>query len=118
MLVKKLRTIVTAMMAAMIGFPGAIIAQSGQAADGFDRTHLPISEPDPKHYTELDVRDTQPPPRWEVTPPEGAPNVLIILVDDLGFGATSTFGGPIPTPTLDQLAEGGLRYNNFHTTSL
>ncbi len=102
--------------ALLIGLPGMALAQSGQVE--FDRTTLPISQPDPRHYTELDVRNTEPPPRWEVTPPEGAPNVLIILVDDLGFGATSTFGGPIPTPTLDQLAQGGLRFNNFHTTSL
>lgn len=54
----------------------------------------------------------------EVTAPKGAPNVLIILTDDVGFGATSTFGGPIPTPTFDRIANGGLRYNRFHTTAL
>jgi arylsulfatase len=106
-------------LAAVAGIPGMVLAQAAvhQSPD-FDRTHLPISEPDPPHYTELDVRNTQPPPRWEVTAPPGAPNILIILVDDLGFGATSTFGGPIPTPTLDKLAQSGLRYNNFHTTAL
>lgn len=50
--------------------------------------------------------------------PRGAPNVLIVLTDDVGFGASSTFGGPIPTPTFDALAEQGLRYNRFHTTAL
>tara|TARA_R110000772_G_scaffold148001_1_gene258436 strand:+ start:17623 stop:19998 length:2376 start_codon:yes stop_codon:yes gene_type:complete len=106
-------------VATALSVPGLTIALPGQAANGdFDRTKLPISEPDPKHYTELDVRDTQPPPRWNVTAPEGAPNVVIVLIDDLGFGATSTFGGPIPTPALDQLAQEGLRYNNFHTTAL
>lgn len=50
--------------------------------------------------------------------PEGAPNVLIILLDDVGFGQTSTFGGPVPTPTLEKLARNGLRYNRFHTTAL
>jgi len=54
----------------------------------------------------------------EARAPEGAPNVLLILTDDVGFGATSTFGGPIPTPTFDRLAAAGLRYNNFHTTAL
>jgi hypothetical protein len=49
---------------------------------------------------------------------KGAPNVVIVLIDDLGFGATSTFGGPIPTPTLDRPGQDGLRYNNFHTTAL
>jgi arylsulfatase len=52
------------------------------------------------------------------TAPEGAPNVLLVLIDDAGFGATSTFGGPCNTPTLDHLAANGLRYNRFHTTSL
>src|SRR5262247_2473013 len=50
--------------------------------------------------------------------PKGAPNVLLILTDDVGFGASSTFGGPIPTPTFDRLAKAGLRYNTFHTTAL
>ncbi|MCA9876388.1 MAG: arylsulfatase, partial [Thermomicrobiales bacterium] len=51
-------------------------------------------------------------------PPEGAPNVLVILLDDAGFAASSTFGGPIPTPTAERLAEGGLKFNRFHTTGL
>ena len=50
--------------------------------------------------------------------PKGAPNVLLVLTDDVGFGASSAFGGPIPTPTLDRLARSGLRYNQFHTTAL
>ena len=49
---------------------------------------------------------------------QGAPNVVIVLIDDIGFGGPSTFGGPIRTPTMDQLAAGGLRFNNFHTTAL
>jgi len=53
-----------------------------------------------------------------VEAPEGAPNVLLILTDDVGFGASSTFGGPVQTPTLQQLADSGLRYNTFHTTAL
>ena len=54
----------------------------------------------------------------EVTAPKGAPNILLILTDDVGFGASSTFGGPIPTPTMDRLAKAGLRYTQFHTTAL
>src|SRR5262245_4838020 len=50
--------------------------------------------------------------------PKDAPNVLLILTDDVGFGASSTFGGPIPTPSYDKLAKAGLRYNMFHTTAL
>src|SRR5512145_1014715 len=80
-----------------------------------DRTVLPLAEPKPPTFSELDVRNTQPPPRFEVKAPEGAPNVLIVLIDDIGFGGPSTFGGPIRTPTLDALAQKGLRYNNFHT---
>ena len=54
----------------------------------------------------------------EVAAPKGAPNILLILTDDVGFGASSTFGGPIPTTTMDQLAQNGLRYTQFHTTAL
>jgi arylsulfatase len=54
----------------------------------------------------------------EVEAPQGAPNILVILTDDVGFGASSTFGGPIPTTTLDRLARNGLRYTQFHTTAL
>ena len=53
-----------------------------------------------------------------VTAPKGAPNVLLIMTDDTGFGATSTFGGPIPTPNFDRVAKNGLKYNHFHTTAL
>jgi arylsulfatase A-like enzyme len=53
-----------------------------------------------------------------ITAPKDAPNVLLIMTDDVGFGASSTFGGPIPTPTYDKLAKAGLRYNTFHTTAL
>lgn len=83
-----------------------------------DRSTLPIAEPKRPVYTEIDARKVTPPPRFEVKAPAGAPNVVIVLIDDLGFGAPSTFGGPIGTPTLDQLAGNGLRFNNFHTTAL
>ena len=53
-----------------------------------------------------------------VCPPAGAPNVVVVLLDDVGFGAASTFGGPVPTPALDRVAGAGLRYNQFHTTAL
>src|SRR6476620_9980640 len=52
------------------------------------------------------------------TPPAGAPNVLMVLIDDAGFGNPSTFGGPIQTPNYTRMAEGGLRYNRFHVTAL
>jgi len=83
-----------------------------------DRTALPIKEPVRPVYTELDVRDATAPERFEVKAPEGAPNVLIILIDDMGFGVPEAFGGPVPMPTLDRLAQDGLRYSRFHTTAL
>jgi arylsulfatase A-like enzyme len=83
-----------------------------------DRTVLPIAEPSPREYSVLDVHDATPPPVFEVKAPQGAPNVMIVLVDDLGFAGTSTFGGPVGTPTFDRMAEEGIRYNNFHTTAV
>jgi arylsulfatase A-like enzyme len=88
------------------------------AQETLDRTALPIAEPKPPTYSELDARKAKPPARFEVKAPKGAPNVVIVLIDDIGFGGPSTFGGPIRTPTMDQLAQGGLRFNNFHTTAL
>jgi arylsulfatase len=83
-----------------------------------DRTTLPIHEPRYPHSTVLNVRNAVPPPRFEVKPPAGAPNVLIVLIDDMGFGQSSAFGGPINMPTVERLAQDGLRFNNFHTTAL
>jgi arylsulfatase A-like enzyme len=85
---------------------------------GIDRTVLPIAEPIRQPVKELDARNAKAPARWEVKPPEGAPNVVIVLIDDIGFGHSSAFGGPINMPTLEKLANNGLRYNRFHTTSL
>lgn len=94
--------------------------QAKQATNGdeFDRTSLPIKEPARQTYTELDVRNATAPPRFHVTAPKGAPNVVVILIDDMGFGVTDAFGGPVTTPNIDNLADNGLKYNRFHTTSL
>lgn len=83
-----------------------------------DRSVLPIPEPQYPHSTVFDARNATPPPRFEVKAPVGAPNVLIVLIDDMGFGQSSAFGGPISMPTVDRLANEGLRYNEFHTTAL
>jgi arylsulfatase A-like enzyme len=83
-----------------------------------DRTFLPIREPARQTYKELDVRNATAPPRFNVTAPKGAPNVVVILIDDMGFGVSEAFGGPITTPTMDKLADNGLKYNRFHTTAL
>jgi len=96
---------------------GLTSAAWGQGA-ALDRTVLPIAEPNYPHSTVLDARDAKPPPRFEVKAPAGAPNVLMVLVDDMGFGMPSAFGGPVHMPTADRLAAEGLRYNEFHTTAL
>jgi arylsulfatase len=89
------------------------------AADGgLDRTVLPIHEPAPATIKELDARNAKAPPRFEVKAPEGAPNVVIVMIDDFGFGASNSFGGPVNMPTLEKMASAGLRYNRFHTTAL
>lgn len=80
-----------------------------------DRTVLPLAEPARPTSRTLDVRNATPPPRFEVKAPAGAPNVLLILIDDLGFAGTSAFGGSISTPSFDKIAKEGIIYNNFHT---
>jgi hypothetical protein len=78
--------------------------------DRHARTMLPIPDRPSFGLTTYDAKDpdTAYPPIEPLLPPDGAPNVLIILLDDVGFGASSTFGGPCRTPTADRLAEGGL----------
>jgi arylsulfatase len=79
-----------------------------------------LPPPDPKFGGVIKERASESTPWWapRVVPPKGAPNVLLIMTDDQGFGAPSTFGGVIPTPTMDRIARDGLRYTNFHSTSL
>jgi arylsulfatase len=83
-----------------------------------DRTVLPIPEPKVPDSTVFNARNATPPPRFQVKAPDGAPNVLIVLIDDMGFGMSEAFGGPIHMPTVTRLANDGLRYNEFHTTAL
>src|SRR5262245_60763631 len=84
------------------------------------RTILPIPDPPRTGLITYDAKDpdTKYPPIEQLRPPKGAPNVLVILVDDAGFGAASVFGGPCQTPAAERLAAGGLKYNRFHTTAL
>lgn len=88
--------------------------------DAHARTMLPIPDRQAPGLTTYDAKDpdTSYPPIEPLLPPEGAPNVLVILLDDVGFGASSAFGGPCATPTAERLAAGGLRFNRFHTTAL
>ena len=111
--------VVTLALAIALHSTAAKSAPAPAAAPGtLDRTHLPVAEPKYATSTVLDARDAKAPPRFEVRPPKGAPNVVIVLLDDIGFGQSSAFGGPCRMPNLDRLAADGLRYNNFHTTSL
>jgi len=113
---RALRTaLLTSVTVLSLCIPNASAQQPGNA---LDRTILPIPEPTQKPITVLDARDAKAPPRFDVKSPTGAPNVVIILLDDFGFGHSSTFGGPIPMPNLERLAANGLKYNRFHTTAL
>ena len=79
-------------------------------ADGdVDRTVLPIKEPSYPDDTTLDARNAKAPARFEVKAPPKAPNVVIVLIDDQGFGVSSAFGGPVNEPALDKLASNGLK---------
>src|SRR5262245_12071553 len=115
----------TVLTALGIAFTLAVIAGCGESqsqtskpAYVLDRTSLPIAEPKYPAVTELDARKVTPPPHFQITAPPGAPNVLIVLIDDMGFGMSSAFGGPVSMPNAERLASVGLRYNHFHTTSL
>jgi sulfatase-like protein len=108
----------TAWLSILIVSAIACTAPSVSAQDAPDRMVLPLAEPSYPPITELDVRRATPPPRFEVKAPDRAPNVLVILLDNLGYGATRPFGGVIEMPTLERLAKEGLIYNNFHTAPL
>lgn len=88
--------------------------------DTVNRTHLPIPSKPRSGLITYDAKDPDCafPPIEQLRPPAGAPNVLLILLDDVGFGASSAFGGPCQTPVAERLAAGGLKYNRFHTTAL
>src|SRR5262245_8600921 len=90
------------------------------AIQGVDRRVLPIPDPPRSSPEVFDAKDPQAvfPPIESLRPPDRAPNVLLVLLDDVGFGASSAFGGPCATPTAERLAAGGLRFNRFHTTAL
>jgi arylsulfatase len=95
------------------GTPG-----SPTATETIDGRHIP---PAPSKFGgEVNANASESKPYWppRVVPPKGAPNVLLIMTDDVGFGAPSTFGGVIPTPSLDRVAKMGLRYTMFNSTAL
>jgi arylsulfatase A-like enzyme len=94
----------------VLGSPGATTTIDGKQ----------LPPPEPKFGGEIKEKASESKAWWapRIVPPKGAPNVLLIMTDDAGFAAPSTFGGVIPTPALDRIAKNGLRYTNFHSTSL
>ena len=109
---------VCAIAAAMLCSCTTAPKPAAQPSAELDRSVLPIQEPTYPAVTELDARNAKAPARFEVTAPKKAPNVVVVLIDDIGFGHSSAFGGPIQMPTLERLAAKGLKYNRFHTTAL
>ena len=99
---------------------GATNGRGASGTDGVQRGVLPIPDRQAVGITTYDAKDpnTKYPPIAPLRPPAGAPNVLVVLLDDVGFGASSAFGGPCHTPTAERLAAGGLKYTRFHTTAL
>ncbi len=104
---------VSALAQQVTGVPG-----SPEATTTIDGKQLP--PPAPEFGGVIKERASESTPWWppRVEPPKGAPNVLLIMTDDVGFAAPSTFGGVIPTPALDRIAAHGLRYTDFHSTAL
>lgn len=106
----------------------AAVSQAGQPGDSEpetkvdqkDRTHLPIPNTGRPKLITYDAKDpdTKFPPIEQLRPPAGAPNVVVILIDDAGFGSSSAFGGPCRTPNAEKLAASGLKFTRFHTTAL
>lgn len=105
-------------LTALAAVPAAAQGAAAPSTGPVDRTVLPIAEPKYPHSEIFNARNATPPPRFEVKAPAGAPNVLIVLIDDMGFGQSSAFGGPINMQTVEALANEGLSYNQFHTTAL
>ena len=94
-----------------------LLAASGQAV-AQDRTVLPVPQLPFAGTIAENVLDSKPDPQYPVRAPQGAPNVLLFMADDVGYSMSSTFGGPVPTPAMDRLAANGQRYNRFHVNGI
>ena len=97
---------------------GSLASAAALAAEPLDRSALPIPEPQYPPITEIDASKVKAPPIFEVKAPQGAPNVIVILLDNFGYAGSTAFGGVMKLPTLDRLAQEGLVYNNFHTAPI
>ena len=115
---KPLVVLTVTTLCCMATLTNAIPKPPSTAPVSLNRSKLPIKEPTYPAITILDARKAKAPPRFQVKAPEGAPNVMVVLIDDQGFGVASAFGGPVKEPVLDRLASEGLRFNNFNTTAL
>jgi len=110
-------------MVVLAALLGIARGQTGEIGSASGTTTIPgnqIPPPDPKFGGVIKEKATESKPWWppRIVPPKGAPNVLLIMTDDCGFGSPGTFGGVVPTPTLDRIARSGLRYTMMHSTSL
>jgi arylsulfatase A-like enzyme len=116
----KLQVVGGALLVAASGMAQQVTGAPGapDATTTIDGRYLPA--PPQKFQGQIELNALQSKPAWpaRIAPPKGAPNILLIMTDDVGFAAPSTFGGVIPTPALQRIADMGLRYTNFHTTSL
>jgi arylsulfatase len=117
---KGLRMVSSALLAGSISLSAWAAEITADSTTGFtvDRTSLPIKEPVAPESHELDARKAKLPELFSVKAPANAPNVLIVLIDDMGFGQSSAFGGPIHMPNFEKIASNGLKFNGFHTTAL
>ncbi|PJD97244.1 MAG: arylsulfatase [Parachlamydia sp.] len=120
--VSKITKAIVKIIATLIAVP--LLAQeapshpSPNATESLDTRYLPPPAPQFKGIINLNAYQSTPSWGARVVPPEQAPNILLIMTDDVGYGAPSTFGGTIPTPNLDRIAKIGLRYTTFHSTAL
>ncbi|MDX2463266.1 MAG: sulfatase-like hydrolase/transferase [Porticoccus sp.] len=89
-----------------------------QSTTTIDQKVIPNPAPPFKGTINPNAKDSKPYWNPQIAPPEGAPNVLLIMTDDAGYGVSGTFGGVIPTPALDRIANNGIRYTQFHSTAL
>src|SRR5215468_9739764 len=111
-------TVAIAAVASCIGLASSLaFAQSASPPRGGPAI-LPVPEPAFRGVIGRKASESKPDYPAAVAAPKGAPNVLLIMTDDTGFGAASTFGGPIPTPNLERVYQRGVCYNQFHTTAL
>ncbi len=121
----RIAAIISGLAVGIIAFEGSALAEQAGGVLGSPSATTTINgeqlpPPPQKFGGKIERNAAQSKPYWpaRVVPPKGAPNILLIMTDDTGFGAPSTFGGVIPTPNLDRIARDGLRYTNFHSTAL